>query len=439
MSDDALRKADRILERLLDMPEPSHEALIASKCEGDESVESLVRRLLAQATGGDARFVPGGALRLLGVETADFAPDVAGRHEQGERIGVFRLVRELGRGGMATVYLAERDDGQFEQAVALKVLDRAGEHVARFEQERQILASLDHPNIAHLLDGGVTERAHPYVAMEYIEGEPILDYCDRRRLDVDDRLRLFLPVADAVNYAHRRLIVHRDIKSSNILVTEQGAPKLLDFGIAKLLGEQELPHAAPSTRAAAPLTPEYASPEQICGETMTVATDVYQLGYLLYLLLTGRSPYTLESADVASLVDAITGQPPILPSARVAREFAPGDANDDVFTARSTTPARLRKRLSGDLDRVALKALHKDPAQRYADASELAGDIENVLRDRPVNARPDNIAYRTGKFVRRHALAVAAVSVTAVAVIAGSAAFTFRLSQEKQTAEAEAA
>lgn len=426
MSNATLRKADRILEKLFDLPESEQAAFIATECAGDKAVESVVRRLLAQATEPDDRVVPGGALRLLGVETADFIPPTAPALDLGERVGPFRLVSVLGQGGMATVYRAERDDGQFEQVVALKVLDRRGESVARFEQERQILATLDHPNIAKLLDGGVTSRGFPYVVMEYIEGESLLDYCNARHLDVDERLGLFLTVVNAVRHAHRSLIVHRDIKSSNILVTTDGVPKLLDFGIAKLLEDRGLPHAAPATRAVLPLTPEYASPEQIRGEAMTVATDVYQLGYLLYLLLTGYSPYEFESTDFASLVEAIIRQPVIPPSSRVAKDSG-------------SAPARLARRLRGDIDRVILKALHKDPGQRYAGAAEFAADIDNLLHDRPVIARPHSLGYRTRKFVWRHALAVAAVGTTTIAVIAGSAIFTYRLSEEKRKAEAEAA
>ncbi|HZD53351.1 MAG TPA: serine/threonine-protein kinase, partial [Woeseiaceae bacterium] len=432
------RQADEILERLLALPESERAGFLSESSGGDLALRALVERLLAHATADDPRLRPGAGMEMLGVETGDFASHPGSLFEPGDRVGVFRLVRVLGRGGMATVYLAERADGQFEQTVALKVLDRAGGSVARFEQERQILASLDHPNVARLFDGGMTGRGVPYVAMEYIQGEPLLEYCDRRRLSIDQRLRLFVPVAQAVHEAHRKLIVHRDIKSANILVTQQGIPKLLDFGVAKLLAAEALPHAAPATRAVAPLTPEYASPEQVRGELMTVATDVYQLGYLLYLLLTGRSPYTVDSRDMTALLAAITERQPRPPAARISEPAGPHGNGADIFTCRSTVRARLRKRLSGDLGRVVLKALHKDPDRRYASASQLASDIGNVLSDRPIIARPDSVSYRTGKFVRRHALAVSATCIAVIAAIAGSAVFTYRLSHEKQRAEEEA-
>lgn len=433
-----IRKADQIFRQLLDLAESERAAYLKLSCDGDPAVESLVRRLLAQTTGSDDRLSPGAALQLLGVETRDFAPRPANLLKAGDRVGKFRLVRELGRGGMATVYLAERDDGQFEQTVALKILDRSGETVARFEQERQILASLNNPNIARLITGGVTMSGVPYVAMEYVEGDPLLDYCNKRRLSVTERLNLFVPIVETVHDAHRQLIVHRDIKSSNILVTDQGMPKLLDFGIAKLLDSDALPHAAPATRAAVPLTPEYASPEQIRGGAMSVATDIYQLGYLLYLLLVGRSPYVVDSRDVAALVDAIIHRHPTLPSIRVDE---PGDSEEeysDQIANRSTTVARLRKRLAGDLDRVILKALHKDPNHRYRSASQFSADIKNVLGNKPVIARPDSVSYRMGKFVRRHSLGVGATSFAVIAAIVGTTVFTYQLAQEKEKATLEA-
>ena len=433
-------RADEILQQLLGLPESEQSEYLARSCDDDRALHVLVERLLIQAMADDTRLRPGAAFEMLGVETQDFAPDPVSAFAPGDRVGAFQLVRCLGRGGMATVYLAARVDGQFEQNVALKFLNRAGESIARFEQERQILASFDHPNIARLLDGGVTDQGVPYVAMEYVEGESLLEYCDREQLSIERRLRIFNLIIDAVHEAHRKLIVHRDIKSANIIVTADGVPKLLDFGIAKLLDTDALPHAAPATRVLAPMTPEYASPEQIRGEPMTVATDIYQLGYLLYVLLTDQSPYAIAPNDIAALVDAITRRDPIAPSRRVADvDIASSPDGGTPWQLRNTTQARLRNDLRGDLDRVVLKALHKDPDRRYGSVAEFAKDIENVLTHRPISARPDSAGYRTQKFVQRHTFAVGATSAVILAIVIGTSLFTYGLSQAKQQAELEAA
>lgn len=433
------RQADQILKELLALPVAERPDFLKQCCGDDPGLEALVERLLAGATADDPGFRPGGGLALLGIETDDFAPHPSAPFRPGDRVGAFRLERVVGRGGMATVYLAERTDGQFEQTVALKILDRAGETLARFEQERQILASLDHPNTARLLDGGVTERGAPWVAMEYVAGVPLLEYCDRARLGIERRLRLFIRIIDAVYDAHRKLIVHRDIKSANILVTAAGVPKLLDFGIAKLLAADALPGAAPHTRVLTPMTPEYASPEQIHGKPIGIATDIYQLGYLLYVLLTGRGPYAVDTTDIAALFDAITQRDAVPPSRRVGDcSHTENTGTGAPWACRNTTQAHLRRQLHGDLDRVVLKALHKDPDRRYASAAQLAADLENVMTDRPVSARPDSARYRTGKFIKRHAVAVAATSAAVLAAVVAVSLFTYGLSQAKRAAELEA-
>ncbi len=430
------KTADRILRELLDLPAAERAAHLEETCAGEPELGALVRRLLAGALAVDQRLDRGG-LEWLAVETDTISARRRAAHAPGERIGPFRLERVLGRGGTATVYLGRRDDGQFEQQAAVKILDRGGGMPARFEQERQILASLDHPNISRLLDGGVTEGGLPYVVMEYVEGTPLLDYCETRRLPVGSRLRLFRQVVDAVRDAHGKLIIHRDIKSANILVTDDGVPKLLDFGIAKLLQADAFPHAAPETRAVKPMTPEYAAPEQIRGEPLSIATDIYQLGYLLYELLTGQSPYDARPTDLVALLNSIAKSAAIPPSRRVATFDA--EAEDSPWHRRGTTRRALEKRLRGDLDRVVLKALHKDPAQRYATASDFAADIDAVLDRRPVSARPDTFGYRASMFVRRHAVAVGAGTTMFVALVVGITMFTLRLADERQRAELEAA
>lgn len=329
-----------------------------------------------------------------------------------QRIGNYQLVELLGSGGMGNVYLGQRIDKQFEHEVAIKVLQAGStdaHFVERFRAERQLLASLDHPNIAKLLDGGVTEDGMHFLVMEYVRGESIDRYCDERRLNVQQRLRLFQELCLAVDYAHRNLVVHRDVKPSNILVTDEGVPKLLDFGIAKVMD-------SPGTLQALTLdsqrmmTPEYASPEQVRGEPVSTATDVYSLGVLLYRLLCGRGPYNVRSDLPSSLARAILEDLPSKPSTVLTTPGGSDDSEnnrDQISNQRQSTVTRLRRRLQGDLDNIALMALRKEPERRYSSALALHQDIENYLSDRPVSARSDSIGYLASKFVRRHRAGVA--------------------------------
>ena len=327
----------------------------------------------------------------------------------GQRIGPFDLVSELGRGGMGEVFAAVRADGHYDQKVALKLV-RAGYATAgvveRFRAERQILAGLEHPNIARLLDGGTTEAGTPYLVMELVDGVPIDVFCRARNLSVSERLQLFLHVCAAVQFAHQRLVIHRDIKPANILVTTNGIPKLLDFGIAKVLD------SAGNTEETMlrPFTPEYASPEQVRGEPVSTATDVYALGMVLYRLLTGRSPYHVESRTHGELAAAITGQEPERPSAAVMRP-------DDNPAGEPTRSLRLQRQLRGDLDFILLKALRKEPEKRYASAAEFAEDIRRHLVGLPVAARKDTWNYLAGKFARRHRTVVAAATLVLVTLV----------------------
>jgi len=286
-------------------------------------------------------------------------------------IGPYRVVRELARGGMGVVYLAERADGQFEQRVALKLMKRgmdSEEIHQRFLAERQILAQLTHPHIARLLDGGVSNEGQPYFAIEYVDGTAITAHCEARQLGVEQRLRLFLDVCDAVRYAHQNLVVHRDLKPSNILVTADGQAKLLDFGIAKLL-RQETGETGLTQTGLRVMTPEYAAPEQVLGEPVTTATDVYALGAVLYELLTGRRAHHLQSRTPTEVERVICEVEPEAPSA--------------------VTTGALRKRLRGDLDTIALTALKKEPERRYPTVEQLASDVARFLGGLPVTARPD--------------------------------------------------
>ena len=353
------------------------------------------------------------------------------------RVGPYRLTRELGRGGMGTVYLAVRSDDAFQKRVAIKVLKRGMDTeaiVRRFRHERQILASLEHPYIAGLLDGGTTPEGLPYFAMEYVEGPTIVDYCEARGLDTSARLQLFRKVCAAVQHAHQNLIIHRDIKPQNVLVAADGTPKLLDFGIAKLLnpelGGQTL---APTVVGFQLMTPEYASPEQVRGLPVTTATDVYSLGVLLYEMLTRRRPYRIESRTPAEIERVVCGSEPLRPSTAVTAVEGHGTGPDALTEAGATVPhgpvlqrhttedaGRLRKRLAGDLDNIVLKALSKEPSRRYVSVDQFSEDVRRHLSGLPVIARPDTVRYRAAKFVRRNRGAVAAAILVTLALVAGT-------------------
>ena len=306
--------------------------------------------------------------------TASPSPEV-------RRAGPYLLVAELGRGGMGTVYRALREDQGFEREVALKLIGPgvASEELQhRFRAERQILARLEHPNVAALFDGGTTEDGHPYLVMELVAGHPLDDYCARRHASIPERLGLFRTVCEAVHYLHQNLVVHRDLKPRNILVTAEGVPKILDFGIAKLLADG--PAGAPQTATLLPaMTPDYASPEQVTGQPITTGSDVYSLGVVLYELLVGQRPYALASRSPEEVLRAVGHTEPRRPS-----ELLP------------------RVGLEGDLDTIVLKALHKDPARRYHSAHELAEDLRRHLEGQPVLARGDALTYRLGRLVRAH-------------------------------------
>ena len=351
----------------------------------------------------------------------------------GRRIGSYLIEREIGEGGMGTVFLAMRADDEYQKRVAIKLVKggfASSFAIARFKTERQILAGLEHPNIARLLDGGRTEEGYPYLVMEFVDGIPIDEYCDAHRLTISQRLQLFRTVCDAVRFAHQNLIIHRDLKPGNILVTTDGVPKLLDFGIAKLLSPDALSPTPEQTLGFVRMfTPDYASPEQICGDVVSTTTDVYSLGVVLYFLLTGHQPYRLTGSSAQAAIEIICHTQPVKPSAIVLRTqivSAIGEGQtlsvipEFVSSARDTQPDKLRRCLSGDLDNIALMALQKEPKRRYGSVEELALDIDRHLQHQPVKARPSTLAYRVSKFIQRHktevsaALIVVLVSVAAV-------------------------
>ncbi len=359
----------------------------------------------------------------------------AGEHPEGRRIGRYRIEGEVGRGGMGAVFAAVRDDGEFEQKVAVKLI-KSGLHTEmvarRFRHERQILASLEHPHIARLLDGGVTEDGLPFYVMEFIEGEPVDEYCRARDLSLAARLELFRQVCAAVSYAHRRLIVHRDIKPSNILVTPAGEVKLLDFGIAKVLSQTEGDGGRGTATQLGMMTPDYASPEQFRGEQVTTATDVYSLGVVLYQLLTGELPYDLAGLRLDEMLRLVCETEPPRPS-RAVTDTGPQTASSNFETRPVEGNSRGKKgpvanaqSLKGDLDNIVLKALKKEPERRYGSVEQFSEDVRRYLAELPVSARPDTFSYRASKFVKRNRVAVLAASLVFLALIAGIVGTTYQ-------------
>jgi len=389
---------------------------IEQACAGDRELRAELDSLLsssgmtlaalkgpvADAAGDLLDALPGDQPGVLSSQDQDQQPAKA------SRIGAYRLIRTLGEGGMGTVYLGARDDDQYQRTVAIKVL-RAGithrpELQLLFRTERQILADFDHPNIARMLDGGITAQGSPYLVMEYIDGIALDEYCHRQKLSLDARLRLFRTLCAAIDYAHRHLVIHRDIKPLNVLVTGDGTPKLLDFGIAKLID----PYQSPSDQVLIPgsehmLTPDYASPEQLMGRPVSTATDVYALGVLLFELLTGELPFAGSRSELMAQARAICEEEPEKPS--------------EVCLRTHHLPAREARRIRGDLDSIILKALRKEPEQRYSSASQLLSELDRYFKGFAVEAADQSILYRTGKFVRRHRLAAAATALTVLFIV----------------------
>ncbi len=388
-------------------------------CAGDTELHAELISLLRYGSVGDF------------LETTPMRRQVLGDHMIGRAFGVYRIVRQIGRGGMGWVYLATRDDDQFRRRVAVKVIkpDLADEHtLLRFQNERQALAVLDHPNIIKLLDGGQSEDGLPYLVMDYVEGLPLDEYCDSHKLNLRERIELFRTVCAAVHYAHQNLVVHRDLKPGNILVTPQGVAKLLDFGIAKLLRPEYSAQSMGLTRTRMqPMTPKYASPEQVLGQPVTTASDIYALGVLLYELLTGQHPFEREGRTELELENAIAAQDPEKPSVAATREL--GDAAVKHF--RAAPPNQLSRLLSGDLDAIVLKAMRKEPQRRYSSADHLAEDLRRHLDGLPVLARKGTAQYRLSKFVKRHKVGVAAGAVVAASLM-GTTYFAVRAEQSAE-------
>lgn len=418
---DRWRRLEALFFEALDLDPAARPAFVEQSCGTDISLRQELQSLLSSSD----RTLAG--LRRPVEELAGEVIKEASR----QQIGPYQIIRLLGEGGMGLVYLARRADDQYQRLVAIKLmhagLGRNTEMLRRFRAERQILANLDHPNIARLLDGGITAAGAPYLVMEYVDGIPIDDYCRRHPFTTAERLQLFRTVCGAVEYAHRNLVVHRDIKPGNILVTEDGTPKLLDFGIAKLLDPENSNRTfAYTVETQRLMTPEYASPEQVRGEPVTTATDVYALGVLLYELLTGRPPFRLESISPLDVARVICEQEPAKPS-----------------TASRSNPALSpleTRELKGDLDNIVLKAMRKEPGRRYPSVAQLSEDVRCYLKGYPVEARGGARRYRAGKFVRRHKAALVAVVAGVLAVVGfgiGMGLLAQRATRERLTAERE--
>lgn len=432
MSPERYRQVKVLFQAVLDVAPDARAAYLDEACAHDEELRREVESLL-ESHNDAGEFIEAPALESVTRPESVVDPN----SPIGQRIGPYQVMRELGHGGMGAVYLAVRADDQFKKRVAIKLVRRGMDSdfiLRRFRHERQILASLDHPNIARLLDGGTTRDGSPYFVMEYIEGLPIDEYCDRHQLPTAARLELFRTVCVAVQYAHQNLVVHRDLKPSNILITpsvdgKAGTPKLLDFGIAKLLNPELAGDSVDVTMTGMRLmTPGYASPEQARSEPITTASDVYSLGVILYELLTGHRPYHVSSRPPHEVLRVICEEQPAKPSTAVSKTEVITNSDGSARTTitpemvsrtREGQPDKLRKRLSGDLDNIVLMAMRKEPNRRYASVSQLAEDIRRHLEGLPVIAREDTFSYRASKFVLRHKTGVAAAMLVAMALIGG--------------------
>ncbi len=436
MNSERWTKIQQIFETALEKNPEERNTWLKNTCGADMELYNEVISLL-QADGETHSLLRSPAYDLLGFAETLLMDE--------KHIGIYRLKKQIGLGGMGAVYLAERDDGQFEQKVALKVIKPgmdSQEILRRFQRERQILAHLQHPNIARLLDGGITEKGLPFFTLEYVDGKPINHYCDEKRLSIQQRLTLFMKVCEAVQYAHQNLIIHRDLKPSNIMITDEGQVKLLDFGIATLLTSEGNRNMTMLTgEGNQVLTPEYASPEQVRGLNITTASDIYSLGIVLYQLLCGHKPYEIKEYSPIEL-DRVISQSVIRKPSLMVK---PGETEEESESAslsvadlRSTNTDRLQKQLRGDLDNICLLALQKEPERRYGTVDQLANDIHRHLSGLPVLARPSTTRYRLQKFAERHRSGIWTALIIIFMIVGLVGFYTSRLAQERDLASLEA-
>src|SRR5579864_389657 len=423
MTPEEWHKVKEVLQTALELDPPARAGYLNASCVGQPSFRSEVESLL-QSHDEDSAFLEApAAVDPPNLEIFRTSTKLVGR-----RLGPYELLEQIGEGGLGEVYRAVRADGMYGKEVAVKLIRsclNTDFFVARFKNERQILAGLEHPNIARLLDGGVTEEGLPYLVLEFVAGMPIDEYAARHALSITERLKLFRSVCSAVQYAHQNLVVHRDLKPGNILVTESGVAKLLDFGIAKIVDSGEETTKDRTLTLMRIMTPDFASPEQVRGESITTSSDVYSLGVMLYLLLTGHRPYRVVSTAPHEIIKAICDKDPEKPSTAVTRLEKSGDLArsdpDARATGRRESPLqrkKLHRTLAGDLDNIVLKALRKEPERRYATVEQFSEDIRRHLEHLPVIARKDTPGYRASKFVMRHKASVAATVVVAFTLVA---------------------
>lgn len=413
MTPERWQQIDRIVEAALDQPSNRRESVVASLCAGNHELRDEVLSLLKSLTEAED-YLESPPREEIG-ELFPVKNNLA--EPEGRMIGHYQIVERIAEGGMGVVYRARRQDGEYDQEVAIKLIPASlfsAEYARRFRQERQILARLIHPNITRLLDGGSTEEGQPFLVMEYVDGVPITEYCDRWRLPIAERLRLVRKVCLAVQHAHQNLVVHRDLKPGNIFITPDGKVKLLDFGIAKILDTEMLQSGSGPNTKTMVMTPEYASPEQVRGEPVTTVSDVYSLGVVLYELLTGGYPYEFKNRSLAEMVRVICEEEPVWPS-----QIKFNGQAESIAEVREGTVEKLRARLRGDPDSIVMKALRKDPAERYQSAAMMAEDIRRHLEGKAVSARPATWLYRTGKLMRRNRVVVAALILIVLSIVGG--------------------
>lgn len=425
MNPENWQKIKAIFYPALELPEGERLDFVKEKCGDDAELFEEIKVLIASSEQNET-FIEKPAFAMSELVVAKEKPDLIG-----QTIGAYKIEKEIGRGGMGAVFLATRADKEFEKNVAVKLIKRGldtDEIIKRFRNERQILAGLEHPNITRLIDGGATDDGLPYLVMDYVEGEPLTKFCEKRELSVEERLKLFLQICSAVRYAHQNLIIHRDLKPSNILVTKAGVPKLLDFGIAKLIDEaNDETQNHTLTRV---MTPEYASPEQVQGKQITTSSDVYSLGIILYELLTGERPYKVKSKNADEISKIITDSQPQKPSSVVSSR-----SENSKFKIQNP------KLLKGDLDNIVLMAMRKEPERRYSSVEQFAEDIKRYLTGLPVIAQEDTFSYRASKFIGRNKTGVAAgigVALTLIGGIISTSRQSKIAKRERDTARREA-